>query len=110
ISHYDLVNGDLRFAKSSGSTLVGGIHFSAQNAASNGTVGTYSSLYYDNAGKVTILFFDKTHSRLGKARFVNNAWAVTLLQAGGRESHVSKFGTTIAYTNVDDLGVNVTFI
>ena len=104
------MNGDLRFAKSSGSTLTGGINFTASVAASNGTVGTYSTHYYDNAGKATILYFDKSKSRLGKARFVNGAWSLTGLQPGGRESHVSKFGTTIAYTNVDDLGVQVLYM
>ncbi|CAN5508454.1 hypothetical protein BH09PLA1_BH09PLA1_32770 [soil metagenome] len=110
ISHYDLANGDLRFAKSSGSTLTGGINFTASTATSNGTVGTYSTLFYDNAGKATILYFDKSKSRLGKARLVGSTWTVQGLAPGGRESHVSRFGTTFAYTNVDDLGVVVAFM
>ncbi|MBC8107977.1 MAG: alginate lyase family protein, partial [Anaerolineae bacterium] len=110
ISHYDYINGDLRFAKSVGSTLAGGINFSAQTVASNGTVGTYTTHYYDNAGKATILYFDKSKNRLGKARLLSGVWTLSALQTGGRESHVSKFGTTIAYTNVDDLGVRVFFV
>src|SRR5699024_6643657 len=108
ISHYDYLNGDLRWARSSGSTLSGGINFSAQTIASKGTVGSYTAHYYDSAGKAVILYFDKSHNKLAKAR-LTTAWSITSLVTGGREAHVTRFGTSLAYTNVDDVGVTVYF-
>lgn len=108
ISHYDYLNGDLRWTKSSGSTLTGGISFTAQTVASHGTVGSYTAHYYDSAGKAVILYLDKSHNQLAKAR-LTTAWSITNLATGGREAHVTKFGTNLAYTNVDDVGVTVYF-
>ncbi len=109
ISHYDLSNGDLRFAKSAGSTLVGGISFSASAIASKGTIGTYTAHYYDTAGKAVVLYWDKSHNKLAKARFTTS-WAITNLVTGGHEIHVSKYKETVAYTNVDDTGLSVLFM
>lgn len=109
ISHYDVTNGDIRFVKSSGSTLTGGISFSAQTVASSGTIGAYSAHYYDAAGKATILYFDKSHNKLVKARLLGSTWNFSNVAIGGREIHVSRFGNTFAFTNVDDNFVRVLF-
>jgi hypothetical protein len=89
--------------------MIGGISFSAQTVASHGTVGSYTAHYYDTAGKAVILYFDKSKNKLGKAR-LTTSWSLSSLATGGREAHVSKFGTTVAYTNVDDVGVEVLFM
>jgi len=108
LSHYDSENGDLRFAWSSGSSASDTIRFRGQTVASRGTVGAYSALYYDTDDRATILYFNKSHNKLARAK-LTDAWTITNLTTGGREAHISRFGDAIAYTNVDDTGLAVLF-
>ena len=108
ISHYDAAHGDLRFAKSRGTSAAGPIRFSAQTVASHGTVGACSTLYYDD-GEANILYFDKSHNALARARQTDIGWTITNLADGGRELHVARYDNALAYTNLDDRSLQVLF-
>ena len=66
------------------------------------TVGTYTAHYYDATGKAVILYYDKSHNKLAKARLGSSTWSITSIGTGGHEIHVSRFNNTFAVTNVDD--------
>ncbi len=98
ISHYDQKNADLRFAKTNISAAnsglaSGGIVFSSSTIASRGRGRLVRRHYYDSTGKPVVLYFDRSHNKLAKAR-LTSAWKLTTLVVGGREIHVSKHGAT----------------
>jgi hypothetical protein len=101
VSYYDSSITGLKFAKSSGDTF-NGINFTASTVVSKGAVGYYASLYYDASARPNILFFNRDKSKVQKATFSSNAWAIVDLATGGREIHVAQYNGTVAYTNLNE--------
>ncbi len=101
ISFYDSAISGLRFAKSSGDTF-NNINFTASTVTQKGAVGYYSNLYYNSSGKPTIFYFDKTQAKAMRAVFSSNKWNAAALATGGREIHVARYGSTVAFTNLDE--------
>lgn len=101
ISYYDSAISGLRYAKSSGDTF-SGVAFTASTVTEKGAVGYYSNLYFNASNQPTIFYFDKTRAKAMRVVFSSNKWNVTELAAGGREIHVARSGSALAYTNLDE--------
>jgi hypothetical protein len=101
VSYYDSANTALKFASSSGDTF-NGINFTAGFVTKPNAVGYYSNLYYEAAGNANIFYFDRTNGLAKRARRVGANWTITTLAPGGRELHVARTGSTVAYTNLDE--------
>lgn len=102
VSFYDSLNTGLKFAHSSGDTFTG-ISFTSNFVVTKNAVGYYSNLYYDSTGKANILYFDRTNNLAMRARnTTGNTFTFTTLAPGGRELHVARNATTLAYTNLNE--------
>jgi hypothetical protein len=100
VSYYDSASTGLKFAASSGDTFTG-INFTAGFVTTAGAVGYYSNLFYDSAGKANILYFDRTNGLARRAR-KTTSWTLSTLAPGGREIHVARGPSAIAYTNLNE--------
>jgi len=101
VSYYDSLNTALKFSSSSGDTFTG-INFTAGFVTKPNAVGYYSNLYYESGGNANIFYFDRTNGLAKRARKVGANWTITTLAPGGRELHVARRGSTVAYTNLDE--------
>lgn len=100
MSWYDSAISGLRYASSSGDTF-SGINFSASTVQTK-KLGYYSNLYFDNSGKPNIFYFNRNTLQAIRAVRTGSVWAFTILGSGGREIHVTRYGNTVAYTNLDE--------
>ncbi len=102
VSFYDSNSTGLKFARSAGDTF-GGVAFSSAFVTTKDAVGYYSNLYFDATGRPNIFYFDRTHNTAMRARNGSGStWTITTLAPGGREIHVARRGTTLAYTNLNE--------
>ncbi|MGH7177299.1 MAG: hypothetical protein ACREJC_07965, partial [Tepidisphaeraceae bacterium] len=106
VAFYDSLNSALKYATGNNDTLngniAGGIGFTSKFVASKDLVGYYSNLFFDTTGKATIFYWDRTHNKAMRARLVSGAWSFTTLADGGRQIHVARFDTLVAYTNLNE--------
>src|SRR5688572_20602903 len=102
VSFYDSNSTGLKFARSSGDTF-GGVAFTSGFVTTPHAIGYYSNLYFDSTGKPNIFYFDRTHNLAMRARNGSGStWTLTTLAPGGREIHIARRGTTLAYTNLNE--------
>jgi|GEM_PF-2381931 len=106
VSYYDATTTSLRFAYASNPNY----GFTAATIA-NKKQGLYSKLFFSgtNQNSINIYYFDRTNN-VAKRYAGSLNWATstisssvyTTLAAGGRELHVSRFGSSVVYTNLNE--------
>lgn len=98
-SYYDAAVGKLKMAYKTGGNEQ--TVWSNRVIAGGKRQGLYTQLYIDDANKINILFFDGKRNMAMKAvgTTVAGAFALSDLTPGGREIHVSRFGSTYSYSN-----------
>ncbi len=70
ISYYDETNGNLKYARWTGSS------WNIQTMDSTGDVGKYTSLVLDNDGKPHISYYDETNGDLKYAHWTGSSWGI----------------------------------
>lgn len=106
VSYYDATNTSLRFAYASDPNY----NFTASTIATK-KQGLYSRLFFSGTGQnvINLYYFDRTNN-LGKRFTGTLTWstktigasAYTTLGAGGRELHLARFGSSVAYTTLNE--------
>jgi len=76
ISYYDAYNGNLKYAHWNGSKWIGASATSSapETVDSEGNVGTYTSLAFDNSGNPSISYYDVTNTNLKYAHWNGSSW------------------------------------
>jgi RHS repeat-associated protein len=77
ISYYDWTNGDLKYARWTGSG------WSIQTVDSTGTVGQWNSLALDGSGNPRIAYYDGTNGDLKYAAWTGSAWSIQTVDSAG---------------------------
>ena len=99
ISYYDLTNGDLKYARWTGSA------WSIQTVDNTGNVGEYTSIAIDDNGRPHISYYDDSNKDLKYSYWTGSAWSTETVDSTG---HVGGFvSVTVGeYTSIaiDDNG------
>jgi len=75
ISYYDATNGDLKYARYTGSKWVGMSDPNKPDTVdSSGDVGQYTSLAFDSSGRPAISYYDVTNGALRYVRWSGTSW------------------------------------
>jgi catechol 2,3-dioxygenase-like lactoylglutathione lyase family enzyme len=77
ISYYDDINGDLKYARWTGSTWV------SQTVDSAGDVGEYTSLALDGAGNPHISYYDSDNRDLKYVHWTGSTWVIQTVDSEG---------------------------
>ena len=86
ISYYDQTNGDLKYARWTGSTWI------IQTVESTGTVGLYSSIALDSNNRPHISYYDYINADLKYAHWTGSTWNIQTVDSGGQAGGTCRLG------------------
>jgi hypothetical protein len=102
ISYYDSTNGDLKYARSTGSTWI------TETVDASGIVGKYTSMVLDRDDYPHISYYDETNGNLKYARGEGSAWNIRTVDSPGNVGRYTSISLDrneyphISYYDYDD--------